>query len=74
MKQNMGAIDRVIRLILAAVIVALYATGNISGIAAIILGIIAVIFVLTSLVGFCPLYVLFHLSTKPKAKVRKKKK
>ncbi len=73
MKKNMGAADRVIRLILAAVIAVLYARGEISGTAAIILGIIAVIFVLTSLVGFCPLYTLLNISTKPKSKKKKKK-
>ena len=72
MKQNMGAVDRVIRLILAAVIAVLYAMGEISGTAAIILGIFAVIFALTSLVGFCPLYTIFNISTKPKAKKKKK--
>ena len=68
MKQNMGVIDRVIRIILAIVVLVLYLTGAISGTAAIILGIIAVIFVLTSLVGFCPAYVLFGISTKKKKK------
>jgi predicted membrane channel-forming protein YqfA (hemolysin III family) len=68
MKKNMGAIDRVIRIILAIVVLVLYVTGNISGTAAIILGIIAVIFFLTSLVGFCPLYVLFNISTKKSKK------
>ncbi|OGP52971.1 MAG: hypothetical protein A2Y65_05345 [Deltaproteobacteria bacterium RBG_13_52_11] len=72
MKKNMGTIDRVIRLVLAAVIAALYLTGTISGIVAIILIIIGVIFVLTSLIGFCPLYALFNMSTKPKAKKKKK--
>jgi hypothetical protein len=66
MKQNMGTIDRVIRVILAIVVLVLYLTGNISGTAAIILGIFAVIFVLTSLVGFCPLYVPLKISTKKK--------
>ncbi len=73
MKQNMGAIDRVIRVILAIVVLVLYLTGAITGTAAIILGIIAVIFVLTSLVGFCPLYVIFNISTK-KAKKKAAKK
>jgi hypothetical protein len=66
MKQNMGTIDRVIRVLLAIVVLVLYLTGNISGTAAIILGIFAVIFVLTSLVGFCPLYVPLKISTKKK--------
>ncbi len=71
MKQNMGTIDRVIRVILAILVLVLYLTGNISGTAAIILGIFAVIFVLTSVVGFCPLYVLLKISTKKSSKKKK---
>jgi hypothetical protein len=63
MKKNMGAADRIIRTVLAVVVAVLYLTNQISGTAAIILGIIAIIFLLTSLVGFCPLYVPFKLST-----------
>ncbi len=59
----MGTIDRVIRVLLAIVVGILYLTGNISGTAAIILGILAVIFILTSVVGFCPLYMPFNLTT-----------
>jgi uncharacterized membrane protein len=65
-KKNMGTLDRIIRLLIVAVIVVLYFTGNISGLAAIILGILAVVFVVTSLVGFCPLYVPLGLSTRKK--------
>jgi hypothetical protein len=68
MKKNMGGIDRIIRLIAAIVVLVLYLTGNIAGTLAIILGILAVIFFLTSLVGFCPLYVLFNVSTTKKKK------
>jgi hypothetical protein len=60
----MGALDRIIRLVLAAAVAVLYFTGNLSGLATIILGILAVIFVITSFVGFCPLYVPFGLSTR----------
>lgn len=63
-KQNMGTLDRVIRLMLVAVVAVLYFTGNLTGLAAIILGILAVIFVITSFIGFCPLYLPFGLSTK----------
>ena len=66
MKLNMGKTDRIIRLIIAAVIVILYFTGQISGIAAIILGIIAVIFILTGAIGYCPLYAPFKISTRKK--------
>jgi hypothetical protein len=64
MKKNMGAADRVIRVLLAIVIAVLYFTNQISGTLAIILGLFAVIFLLTSLISFCPLYVPFKLSTK----------
>ena len=64
MKQNMGSTDRIIRAVLAVVVAVLYFTNLISGTAAIILGILAIIFLLTSAVGFCPLYFPFKLSTK----------
>jgi hypothetical protein len=63
MKKNMGTADRVIRIILAIVVIVLYLTGNITGIAAIILGILALVFILTSLIGFCPLYIPLKIST-----------
>ena len=64
MTKNMGSVDKGIRLALAALVVILYLTGVISGVWAIILGILAVIFVATSLVSFCPLYAPFKLSTR----------
>jgi len=67
MKKNMGTVDRIIRIILAIVILVLYLTDQLSGLALIILGIIAVIFLLTSLIGFCPLYVPFKISTRKKS-------
>ncbi|NBC15879.1 MAG: DUF2892 domain-containing protein [Bacteroidetes bacterium] len=66
MTKNMGTIDRAIRTIIAITIGVLYFTGQISGLAAIILGALAVIFLLTSLVGSCPLYLPFGLSTQKK--------
>lgn len=66
MIKNMGTTDRVIRTILALVVLALYFTGQITGLAAIILGIFAVIFLLTSLIAFCPLYIPLKLSTRKK--------
>ena len=68
MKQNMGSIDRVIRIVAAIVIGILYFTNQITGIAAIILGVFAVIFLLTSVVAFCPLYLPFKFSTKKEEK------
>lgn len=64
MKQNMGNTDRIIRVVLAVVVAILYFTNLISGTAAIILGILAIVFLLTGVVGFCPLYAPFKLSTK----------
>lgn len=64
MKKNMGTIDRVIRTIIAAAIAALYFTGQISGTLAIVLGIVAVAFLLTSLISWCPTYVPFGISTR----------
>jgi len=66
MKKNMGLIDRIIRVLLAALVAVLYFAGQLTGMAAIILGIIAVIFIITSAIGFCPLYVPFKLSTMKK--------
>jgi len=64
MKQNMGSFDRVLRISVALVIAVLYFTGQLSGTAAIVLGLLAVIFVATSFIGVCPLYVPLKLSTK----------
>ena len=64
MKKNMGTVDKAIRVIVAIVIGVLYFTGQITGTAAIILGVLAVVFLLTSLVGTCPLYLPIGLSTK----------
>lgn len=66
MTVNMGKTDRVIRILVAIVIVILYFTNQISGTAAIVLGIIGLIFIITSIIGFCPLYVPFKFSTKGK--------
>jgi hypothetical protein len=68
MKKNMGTIDKVIRILLAIVVIVLYINGNITGVAAIILGILAFVFILTSLIGFCPLYVPLKISTIGKSK------
>jgi hypothetical protein len=64
MKQNMGRIDRSIRIAIAVVIGVLYLTAQISGTLAIVLGIVAIAFILTSFVGWCPTYVPFGLSTR----------
>lgn len=66
MKTNMGGLDRILRIVLAVVIGVLFFLNQITGTAAVVLGIIAIIFLLTSLVGFCPLYVVLGISTKKK--------
>ena len=66
MKRNMGILDRVIRVALVALVAVLYFTGQLSLVASIILGALAVVFLLTSVVGICPLYLLFGISTKRK--------
>ena len=65
MKKNMGTTDKIIRVLIAVVIAALYFTNVISGTLAIILLALAAIFVLTSLVSFCPLYAPFGIRTCP---------
>jgi hypothetical protein len=63
MKRNVGNIDRIFRILIAIVIAILYFTDQITGLAAIILGIIGVIMLVTSLTGFCGLYLPFGIST-----------
>ncbi|MDZ7773214.1 MAG: DUF2892 domain-containing protein [Balneolaceae bacterium] len=63
MKKNMGTTDRSLRILLAIVVAVLYVTETISGTTALVLGIVAAVFLLTSLVSFCPLYAPFGLKT-----------
>lgn len=56
MKNNMGNTDRIIRVVIAAVIAILYINHTITGVLAYVLLVVGVIFLLTSLVGSCPLY------------------
>jgi hypothetical protein len=63
MKKNMGTVDRVIRVLLALVVVILALTKVITGVLAIVLLLFAAIFVLTSLFSFCPLYLPFGITT-----------
>lgn len=62
--KNMGSADRIIRFVLALVFIVLYFGGFVSGILGTILLILAVVFILTSVVAFCPLYVPFKISTR----------
>jgi hypothetical protein len=63
----MAILDRIVRVVLVALVAVLYFTHYLSPVAAIILGVLAVVFLLTSIVGTCPLYMLFGISTKRKA-------
>jgi hypothetical protein len=64
MKLNMGFMDRIIRLLVTLVVVILLVAGVLKGTLAVILGVVAIIFFVTIVIGFCPLYVIFGLSTK----------
>ncbi len=66
MKQNIGSADKMIRISLAVLIAILYFMDKINGITAVILGAIALVFVLTSFIGFCPLYSLLGISSQKK--------
>lgn len=68
MKKNMGTIDKVIRILVAVVFVALYFMQVVTGTLGIILLVLAAVFVLTSLISFCPLYWPFGISTGSKKK------
>jgi len=63
----MGLLDRFIRLALVVLVAVLYFTNVISGTWAIILGILVAVFLLTSLIGVCPLYLPFGISTRKKS-------
>lgn len=63
MKKNIGNTDKLVRLILALVIAVLYFTNVIEGTLAVVLGIVALVLVLTSLINFCGIYAIFGCST-----------
>lgn len=63
MKKNMGTIDKVIRVLVAVVFAVLFFTNVITGTLGIALMVLSAVFVLTSLVSFCPLYWPFGLNT-----------
>ncbi len=66
MKKNIGTVDKAIRILLTITIAGLYLTHLISGTVAIVLLVLAIILVVTSFVGICPLYLPFGLSTRKK--------
>ena len=63
MKKNMGNIDRIVRIVIAALIAFLFFTNQITGTLGLILIIFAVVLLLTSFIGFCPLYLPLALKT-----------
>jgi len=63
MKVNIGSTDRAIRILIAIVLGVLIYTNVVTGTLAVVLGIVGAVFVLTSLVSFCPLYRIFGMST-----------
>jgi len=63
MKPNLGTADKIIRIVIAAIVAVLYFTNVISGTVGIILLVLAAVFVLTSLISFCPLYLPFGINT-----------
>ena len=70
MTKNLSTVDRIVRVVIAAVFAVLLITGVVSGIWATILGILAVVFLATSLVSFCPLYAPFGITTCPAQKAQ----
>lgn len=63
MKKNMGKLDKIIRILLAGLFLFLYVSGTVSGTLGIVLLILAAVFLLTSLISFCPLYLPFGINT-----------
>lgn len=66
MKANMGSVDKIVRLLIAALFIILYITGVVTGLLGTILLILAVVLALTSLISFCPLYAIFGIRTNKK--------
>ena len=66
MKKNMGSIDKAVRILIAVAVIILYFTHQISGTMAIIGLVLSGIFILTSFISFCPLYMPFGISTRKK--------
>ena len=66
MKKNMGALDKRIRVLIAVIIGFLYGTNIITGAFGLILSILAIIFLITSFISYCPLYTPFGINTNKK--------
>lgn len=63
MKKNMGFTDKIIRIIAALLFIILYVSGTISGALGLVLVVLAIVFIATSVLNFCPLYSIFGIST-----------
>jgi hypothetical protein len=70
MKQNMGSADRILRIIAAAIFAWLYLSGTVTGVLGLVLVVLGGVFVLTSFMGFCPLYTIFGLSSSEKKGIK----
>lgn len=68
MKTNVGTIDRMIRLVLGIIMVVLYFSETITGTLGYVLMAVGIVFVITSMIGFCPLYAIVGLNTCPAKK------
>lgn len=64
MKTNMGALDRILRIIIAVILAILYLTKTVTGTLGIIFLVIALVFLITSILGYCPLYTIVGITTK----------
>jgi len=62
--KNMNTTDRIVRLLISAIFAVLYFTGIVGGTLGLVLLVLAVVFTLTSIISFCPIYALFGLSTR----------
>jgi hypothetical protein len=65
MKQNVGSVDRLVRVIISALIITLYFTNITNGVSGIVLLVIAGVLIITAMVGFCPLYALLGINSCP---------
>lgn len=63
MKKNMGLTDKIIRIVLAVVMVVLYFTKTVTGTLGIVLLVLAAVFTITSFISFCPLYTFIGINT-----------
>lgn len=63
MKRNMSNVDRIARVVIAALFAYLYFGGIVTGTVGIVLVVLGAVFLLTSVISFCPIYAIFKLST-----------